>query len=87
MQLGDALKEIIHRNRWTQKILAEKAGYKTLSVVTTPISRGDMYVSTLIKLANTAGYDVMLVRRNALEPEYPITLEPKPEKNDSKESE
>lgn len=82
MQLGDALKEIIHRNKWTQKILAEKAGYKTVSVVSTPISRGDMYISTLIKLANTAGYDVVLVRRDNVEGEWPIRIDQKPEKNE-----
>lgn len=75
MLLRDALKEIVHRARTTQKGLAEMAGYKTSSAVTTPIAKNDMNVSTLIRIANAAGYDVMLVRRNALEPEYPILIE------------
>lgn len=76
MLLKDALKEIIHRSKKTQKTLAEAAGYKTVSAISTPIARNEMNVSTLLKLANAAGYDLMLVRRNALEPEYPILIEP-----------
>ena len=72
MKFSDALKEMIHRAKLTQKGLAEKAGYKTLSSVTTPIARGDIKLSTLCRLA---GYDVMLVRRDAIEPEYPIKIE------------
>nr|DAQ80878.1 MAG TPA: Regulatory protein-modification, helix-turn-helix, transcriptional regulator, DNA [Caudoviricetes sp.] len=75
MKFADALKEMIHRAKLTQKGLAEKAGYKTLSSVTTPIARGDIKLSTLCRLANSAGYDVMLVRRDAIEPEYPIKIE------------
>lgn len=75
MKVADALKEMIHRAKLTQKGLAEKAGYKTLSSVTTPIARGDIKLSTLCRLANTAGYDVMLVRRDAVEPEYPIRID------------
>ena len=75
MKVADALKEMIHRAKLTQKGLAEKAGYKTLSSVTTPIARGDIKLSTLCRLANSAGYDVMLVRRDAVEPEYPIKID------------
>ena len=75
MKFADALKEMIHRAKLTQKGLAEKAGYKTLSSVTTPIARGDIKLSTLCRLANSAGYDVMLVRRDAVEPEYPIKID------------
>ena len=75
MKFADALKEMIHRAKLTQKGLAEKAGYKTLSSVTTPIARGDITLSTLCRLANSAGYDVMLVRRDAVEPEYPIRID------------
>ena len=75
MKFADALKEMIHRAKLTQKGLAEKAGYKTLSSVTTPIARGDIKLSTLCRLANSAVYDVMLVRRDAVEPEYPIRID------------
>ena len=83
MVLKDALKEIVHRKKWTQKILTEKAGYRSMSAITTPIAKGDMCVSTLIRLANAAGYDLMLVRRDAPEPEYPIRIDPKPESDET----
>ena len=76
MILRDALKEIVHRNKWTQKMLTEKAGYKSMSAITAPIAKGDMCVSTLIRLAGAAGYDLMLVRREPQEPEYPIRIDP-----------
>lgn len=76
MKLGLALKEMLHRSNFTQKKIAEAAGYKTVSCITTPIANNDMQVSTLVKFANLAGYDVMLVRRNALDPEYPIRIDP-----------
>ena len=75
MKLGDALKELVHRSRKTQKSLAIEAGYKTVSSISTPIAKNDMHVSTLIRLSNAAGYDVMLVRRYAVEPEAPIRID------------
>ena len=75
MTLGEALREITHRSRMTQKKITELAGYKTVSAISTPIAKNDMNVSTLLKFANAAGYDVMLVRRNAIEPEYPIRID------------
>lgn len=77
MQLRDAIKEMVHRNRgWTQAILAEKAGFNSVSSVSTPIKKNDMHVSTLVRIANAAGYDLKLVRRSPLEPEYPIDIDP-----------
>lgn len=75
MKFADALKEMLHRARLTQKGITEKAGYKSVSIVTAPIARGDIKISTLTRLANAAGYDVMLVRRDAVEPEYPIRID------------
>ena len=37
MKLGLALKEMLHRSNFTQKKIAEAAGYKTVSCITTPI--------------------------------------------------
>ena len=76
MTLKDALKELAHRARMSQKGLAEAAGYQTMSAVSTPMARGDMKISTLARLADAAGYDVMLVRRSAVEPEFPIRIDP-----------
>lgn len=75
MLIGEAIKEMIHRAGTTQSALAKAAGYNTISAVTTPIAKNNMNVSTLVKLANVCGYDVMLVRRNAIEPEYPIRVD------------
>lgn len=75
MLVGDAIKEMIHRAGTTQSALAKAAGYNTISSVSTPIAKNNLNVSTLVKLAGICGYDVMLVRRNAVEPEYPIKLE------------
>jgi hypothetical protein len=59
----------------TQAALASAAGYSTLSSVTTPIMKNNMNVATLIKFANIMGYDLMLVRREQAEPEYPIKID------------
>lgn len=79
MQLRDALRELVHRARTSQVRLVHDAGYASQSVVSSPISRNDIKVSTLVRLANAAGYDVMLVRRNAVEPELPIRIDAKRE--------
>lgn len=83
MQLREALKEMIHRAKTSQVRLIQAAGYSSQSVVSSPISRNDIKVSTLVRLANAVGYDVMLVRRNAVEPEFPIRIDAKDEKEDS----
>lgn len=75
MKFADAVKEMLRRARTTQKGICEKAGCKSIGSISNPLSRGDMQVSTLVKFANAAGYDVMLVRRDAIEPEYPIKIE------------
>ena len=77
MQIKAALKELVHRSGMSQRKLATQAGYKTVSCLSTPIANNDMQVSTLVRLAEAAGYDLMLVRRNAIEPEYPIKIDPK----------
>lgn len=75
MTLSEALKMMCKRSKLTQKKWAEKFGSVTTSVITSPITRNDMMVSTLIKLANAAGYDVLLVRRHTLEYEEPIVID------------
>lgn len=75
MRLADALKTMCKRSKLTQKKWAERFNGATTSVITAPITRNDAMVSTLIKLANAAGYDVLLVRRHALEYEEPIVID------------
>lgn len=75
MTLSDALKTMAKRTKISYKKWGEKAGGVTYSVITSPITRNDAMVSTLVKLANAAGYDVLLVRMHALEPEEPIVID------------
>lgn len=75
MTLSEALKTMSKRSRLTYKKWGEKAGYVTPSVIASPITRNDAMVSTLLKLANAAGYDILLVRRHQLEPEEPIVID------------
>ncbi|OUQ22146.1 hypothetical protein B5E80_15215 [Flavonifractor sp. An135] len=67
LPLGLAIKEIIHQCRTTQMALAEKAGYKYVSAVTAPIARNDMHVSSLVRMAEALGYDLVLVKRENAE--------------------
>lgn len=75
MTLAEALKTMSKRSKLTYKMWGELAGGVTYSVVTTPITRGDAKVSTLVKLANAAGYDVVLVRRLNVNGEDPIVID------------
>lgn len=75
MTLSDAFKTMAKRSKLTYKIWAERFNSATTSVITSPITRNDAMVSTLIKLANAAGYDVLLVRRHMLEYEEPIVID------------
>lgn len=78
MTVSGAIKEIVHQAKLTQKSLAEKAGYKTVSSVSTPIAKDDLMVSTLLKLADAAGFDLYLVKRANVEGYNPIRIDPKP---------
>lgn len=75
MKFAEAVREMIHRAKTTQKQICADAGFKSVSSISNPLSRGDMQVSTLVKFAKAAGYNVMLVRENAIEPEYPIKID------------
>lgn len=75
MTLPEALKTMAKRSRLTYKRWGELAGGVTYSVITTPITRGDAKVSTLVKLAAAAGYDVVLVRKINLTGEEPILID------------
>lgn len=75
MTLAEALKTMSKHSKLPYKKWGAKAGGVTYSVITSPITRNDCMVSTLVKLANAAGYDVLLVRRHALQPEEPIVID------------
>lgn len=75
MTLSEALKTMSKRSRISYKKWANSVGNNTISVISSPIDRNDAKVSTLIRLANAAGYDVLLVRRHQLEYEAPIVID------------
>lgn len=76
LEFKDAIKEMIHRAKTSQMKLAQDAGYKACSAISSPIARNDIMLSTLLRFTEAAGYDVILVRKEAdpLSPEYPIGL-------------
>lgn len=75
MTLAQALKTMSKRSKIPYKKWGEMAGGVSYSVITSPITRNDSMVSTLVRLANAAGYDVLLVRRHQLEYEEPIVID------------
>lgn len=85
MTLSDALKEMSKRSKIPYQKWGEMVGNDTYSVITSSITRGDAKVSTLVRLANAAGYDVLLVRRHQLEHEEPIVIDGAGKKNKGSE--
>lgn len=75
MTLADAVKEISKRSKLPYKTWAKMAGGVTEGVIDTVIRRNSCKVSTLMRLANVAGYDILLVRRHQLEHEAPIVID------------
>lgn len=75
MTLSEALKTMSKRSKLPYKKWGEKAGGVTYSVISSPITRNDCMVSTLVKLAAAAGYDVVLVRKINLTGEEPILID------------
>lgn len=75
MTLSGALKEMSKRSKIPYQKWGEMVGNDTYSVITSSITRNECMVSTLVRLANAAGYDVLLVRRHAFEPEEPIVID------------
>ena len=81
--LKDAIKEMLHESKMTQKGVCEAAGYKSVGSVAQPLARGDVKISTLLRLAEAAGFDIVLVKRNNLEGYRPIKIERSGEKEES----
>lgn len=75
MTLSNAIKELSKRSKLSYSAWGKLAGGFTRGIISAPIDRNDAKVSTLVKLANAAGYDVLLVRRHMLEYEEPIVID------------
>ena len=83
LELKDAIKEMLHESRMTQKGVCEAAGYKSVGSVAQPLARGDVKISTLLRLAEAAGFDIVLVKRENLEGHRPIKIMRSSRKEDS----
>lgn len=75
MTLSEAIKTVSKRSKLTYKAWAQMAGSVTDGVITTAIARNNCNVLTLMKLVNAAGYDILLVRRHAMEHEELIVID------------
>lgn len=67
----------------TQKDLCSKAGLQNVSTFNMAVSRNAVTLTNLLKLANAAGYSVMIVNKSAVgfEPPIEITLDQVVEEN------
>lgn len=74
--MKEAIKEMLHDSGMTQKGVCEAAGYKSVGSIAQPLARGDIKISTLLRLADAAGFDIVLVQRNNLKGYSPIKIEP-----------
>lgn len=78
MEFKKAMNVMMAQEGISQKKLAEAAGYKTVSAISTPLSKGDIMLSTLCRLAKAAGYSVCLVKDGPNKEGYiPIPIEGK----------
>lgn len=61
LNINEVFRKILKKKGMTQKELVESAGYKSISILTTPMYRGDMMITTMFRLAEAAGYKVCLI--------------------------
>ena len=71
MEFKKAMNVLMAQEGISQKKWAEAAGYKTVSAISTPLSKGDIMLSTLCRLAKAAGYSVCLVKDEPNEERFP----------------
>lgn len=88
MELKKAMNVLMAQEGISQKKWAEAAGYKTVSAISTPISKGDIMLSTLCRLAKSVGYSVCLVKDGPNEVGYlPIPVDAKSAKSKKEDGE
>lgn len=75
MTLSEALKEVKKRSKITYKKWGDPGFGVTINVVKSAVHRNECKISTLIRCANAAGYDVLLVRRHPIVYEEPIIID------------
>lgn len=78
MEFKKAMNVLMAQEGISQKKWTEEAGYKTVSAISTPMSKGDIMLSTLCRLAKSVGYSVCLVKDGPNEEGYlPIPVDAK----------
>lgn len=75
MTLKAAIGQIMKLKGFTYAIISEKAGYKSHSGVSERIRQGNMKIDTLIRLAKTMDYEVVLRSKLKDKTEWVITDE------------
>ena len=86
MEFKKAMNVLMAQEGISQTKWAEMAGYKTVSAISTPLSKGDIMLSTLCRLAKAAGYSVCLVKDGPNEEGFlPIPIDAKSVKCAKKE--
>lgn len=61
MKFNDIIRTAMKESNMTQKQLSQSMGYKSgPSAISVPLSRSDIYVSTLVNMLGTLGYEVVV---------------------------
>lgn len=77
MKYNEIVRKAMRDTDTTQKELAEALGYKSgPSAISVPLSRSDIYASTLINMLDALGYEVVVRPRNDRSNEMTLTNEP-----------
>lgn len=67
MKFNEIIRQALADTDTTQKQLAEALGYKSgPSAISVPLSRDDIYASTLVRMLDAMGYEV-IVRKDGEE--------------------
>lgn len=75
MTISEALKELVKSSGLSQRAFIAKAGYAGASSIANPIKNNDLNVSTLIRFADTAGYEVALIPCDCLSDNKVLCIE------------
>ena len=75
MTLSECIQEMIYRSRKNRVELTRELGLKDRSSISNYIAGGNVRTSVLLKIAESCGYEIQLIRKNPDLPERPIVLD------------
>lgn len=75
MTVSECIQEMIYRSRKNRAELTRELGRKNCSSISNYIAGGNVHASVLLKIAESCGYEIQLVRKNPDLPERPIVLD------------